>query len=151
MISYFAYGSNVSPSVFRTRCAGSKFVGVARLDGYRIAFTRRSLNWGGGVADLLPDPTRSVWGSVFELTPEDLNRLDVYEGAPKAYARKRVSVVGPTGLITEVWCYFVTTKGPECVPSYRYWKAIVDGAHEAGLPADYVEHLNALPHAREEA
>lgn len=151
MTSYFAYGSNVSPSVLRTRCAGSTFVGIAHLDGYRMAFTRRSAGWGGGVADLLPDPARSVWGSVFKLTPDDLNRLDVYEGAPRAYERKLVRVVDPSGLVTEAWCYFVRTKGPECVPSHRYWKTIVDGAQEAGLPADYVAYLESLPHAREEA
>jgi AIG2 family protein len=38
------------------------------------------------------------------------------------------------------------TKQLESEPSYRYWRLIVDGAKEAGLPAAYVESLERLPH-----
>ena len=144
---YFAYGSNLSPRALVTRCPGGRMVGAAQLAGRRLGFTRVSRAWGGGVADLISDPRSSVWGALFELSEDDLERLDAYEGAPSAYSRERVTVIRPDGRAEKAWCYFVARKEPETLPSFRYWKAVVDGAREVGLPSEYVAQLESLPHA----
>ena len=146
MSLYFAYGSNLSPGRLATRCPSARFVGTGRLDGFRLAFARLSKRWGGAVADLLPDRASKVWGSVFDLSDEDLHELDAYEGVPLAYYRKRIAVVGTDGRPVDAWCYFVSSKEPESLPSTRYWNAIVQGAVEVGLPGDYIAFLRACPH-----
>jgi hypothetical protein len=44
---YFAYGSNMGASQFRARCPRAVQVGIARVEGYRIGFTRESKRRGG--------------------------------------------------------------------------------------------------------
>jgi hypothetical protein len=33
-------------------------------------------------------------------------------------------------------------------PSYRYWKIVVYGTPEAGLPSDYIAELERMPRLR---
>ena len=44
---YFAYGSNMSYEQMKERCPDSKYVGVARLNGYKLDFTKMSTLRGG--------------------------------------------------------------------------------------------------------
>ena len=39
---YFAYGSNLAPRIIEGWCPGARYLGPARLDGFRLAFLRRS-------------------------------------------------------------------------------------------------------------
>jgi gamma-glutamylcyclotransferase (GGCT)/AIG2-like uncharacterized protein YtfP len=143
--TYFAYGSNLSPAQMKKGCPGSRLLGVGKVAGYRLAFTRRSTGWGGGVADLLPGEG-DVWGALYSVTATDLERLDAYEGVPDAYQREVLQVARLGADAVDAWVYFVTTKMPDLLPSHAYWAAIVDGAVEVGLPADYVSALNTIKH-----
>ncbi|MCE7891177.1 MAG: gamma-glutamylcyclotransferase, partial [Sorangiineae bacterium PRO1] len=55
-VPYFAYGSNLGQSALRERCPSARQLGVARVEGFRLGFTRRSEKRRGGVADLVPAP-----------------------------------------------------------------------------------------------
>jgi hypothetical protein len=50
-VLYFAYGSNMNWEQMKTRCPSARFVAVALLPDYKLAFTRKSINRGCGVAD----------------------------------------------------------------------------------------------------
>jgi gamma-glutamylcyclotransferase (GGCT)/AIG2-like uncharacterized protein YtfP len=89
---YFAYGSNLDLEQMRDRCPGAEPLGVARLGGQKLTFAGSSLGWGGGVATLVPARRRTVPGLVYELTDDDLARLDLYEGHPFVYERRSVRV-----------------------------------------------------------
>jgi len=145
-VPYFAYGSNLSTAVLRERCPSARQIDIGRVDGHRIGFTRRSIKRGGGVADLVPAATRAVWGALFELSDDDLAALDRCEGVPRAYRRDLWEIVRPNRSPSSAWVYVVTEKQTELQPSYGYWRLIVEGAREAGLPHDYVEELEALSH-----
>lgn len=91
MVKYFAYGSNMSDEQIRERCPSHKFVCVAELRDYKLAFTRYSHKRSCGVADVVVAPGESVWGAVFEMPESDMAALDVHEGVhskPPAYARR---------------------------------------------------------------
>lgn len=75
MPMYFAYGSNMSDEQIRERCPSHRFVCVAQLPGYRLAFTRRSEKRGCGVADVIAAQNAAVWGVVFKMTDADLTGI----------------------------------------------------------------------------
>jgi len=79
-VLYFAYGSNLDFAQMKGRCPSARSVGVAKLPGRRLAFTRWSGGRKGAVADAVADPAGEVWGVVFEITAEDLEMLDRCEG-----------------------------------------------------------------------
>ena len=60
-ITYFAYASNMAPEVITRLCPRARYLGVARLTDHRLAFTRRSVRTGTGVADIVPAPGKTVW------------------------------------------------------------------------------------------
>jgi hypothetical protein len=64
---YFAYGSNMDWGQMKGRCPSVRFVGVAKLPDHRLVFTRKSVNRGCGVADVVRDAGGGVWGAVFEI------------------------------------------------------------------------------------
>lgn len=143
----FAYGSNLHPKQMSRRCPSAQLVGRSRLDRYELGFTRRSSTWGGGVADLVPCPAAHVWGALYKLSTQDLDALDAYEGVPTAYKRQRVSVVAADGTLWQPWAYVVVKKAPYVAPAAAYMRAVIDGAREVGLPAEYIALLEAVPTA----
>lgn len=146
---YFAYGSNMGASVLRReRCPRAAQVGVARVDDHRLGFTRFSKNRGGGVADLVVAPGSLVWGAIFDLTHDGFEALDKAEGVHvEAYRRERFTVTASDGALVSAWTYVVVNKVPEVAPSHMYWRLLVDGAEEAGLPPEYVKTLEAIRYA----
>src|SRR4051794_32493781 len=131
---YFAYGSNMA----RGGMPEGRLVGPARLDGYRLALTRRSIRWQAGVLDIVAGPGEAVWGALFEVDDGDLERLDAKEGAGVAYRRIEVELEGGKSAIA----YEVIDKEPKDVPPAPEYAALVlAGARECGLPGDWVSQL----------
>ena len=85
ILFYFAYGSNLHPGRMATRCPAAKYLGPAKLPNYRLV---ERLN-----ADIEYDVGSWVYGGLYAITPEDLTRLDAFEGYPKAYRRLSLEVV----------------------------------------------------------
>jgi hypothetical protein len=90
---YFGYGSNLWLHQMALRCPTSRYLGVARLHGWRWIINER------GYANVIqpdspsPSPTTTatadeVYGLVYALTPADEARLDINEGVPKAYTKE---------------------------------------------------------------
>src|SRR4029434_6514613 len=77
---YFAYGSNMDAAQIKERCPSAKFVCRAKLPSHRLTFTRMSVIRRCGVADILRDETKEVWGVVYELPENELENLDNDEG-----------------------------------------------------------------------
>jgi gamma-glutamylcyclotransferase len=131
---YFAYGSNMA----RGAMPEARSVGPARLQGYRLALTRRSIRWQAGVLDIVAAPAESVWGGLFELNDGDLERLDAKEGAGLAYRRIEVELEDGVRAIA----YEVIDKEPvEVPPAPEYAALVLAGARECGLPDDWVSEL----------
>ena len=142
---YFAYGSNMAPNLMARLCPEHRFLGVARLDGYRIAFTRRSLRTGTGVADIVAEPGSTVWGVLYKIGEEDVAILDRKEGHGWAYVREPFTVRLESGAEQQAVAYTVRTKEWSPVrPSRAYLGSLVSAARERVLPASYIRHLEAM-------
>jgi gamma-glutamylcyclotransferase (GGCT)/AIG2-like uncharacterized protein YtfP len=124
----------------------AKGLGVAVLEGHRLSFTAFSRGWDGGVADVVETVGDKVWGLLYELTPEDLSALDVYEGYPHLYDRRRLHVVSEANhLAVEAWVYFVVNKQDFVIPAAKYLAVLVECAKEFGFPREYVADLESMP------
>ena len=88
---YLAYGSNLSMRQMAHRCPDAVPVGLAKLEGYRLAFR------GSGAGNYLSVDTETGYGEtveclVWRVTQRDIVKLDAYEGFPEFYTRFRVPV-----------------------------------------------------------
>ena len=78
---------------------------------------------------------------------DELKKLDRVEGHPKAYERRLRTVTTSDDVTLEAWVYTVAEPREEAPPNRAYWRLLVDGAKQAGIPADYVaEELERLAH-----
>ena len=142
---YFAYGSNMSVESMSSVCAAARFIGPARLSGYRMAFSRRSIVSGTGVADIVAEVGAEVWGALYVVGPGDLEQLDRKEGRGFAYERIEVLVSVLDHATRPAIAYSVITKEPgEICPSAEYMRLLIAGASERGLPSEYVSSLHSL-------
>ncbi|GAM90221.1 hypothetical protein ANO11243_082630 [Dothideomycetidae sp. 11243] len=86
---YFGYGSNLWRHQMQQRCPHSKYLGVARLNGYRWMINDR------GYANVVEmdknkqDDTH-CFGLVYSLTQSDEDALDINEGVPEAYTKEHL-------------------------------------------------------------
>ena len=151
---YFAYGSNMDESQMVERCPSARFVGVATLPDHRLAFTRKSVKRGCGVADAVKAPEHKLWGVVYELSDADLPMLDTAEGygpgrTRNSYWRRECTVFldGDADRPRPVWTYFAEVQPNPPRPNQAYKNLILSGAR-GRLPPEYVtelEHINAVP------
>lgn len=145
---YFAYGSNMAAETMARLGPGHRFAAAAELRGHRIAFTRRSVRTGTGVADIVAAAGHSVWGVLYELDPPMLAALDEKEGNGWAYERSWVQV-HPDGedRACDALAYSVIARESDQVrPSDEYLHALLRAARERALPDSYVTALAAMWH-----
>lgn len=126
--------------------------GVACLPGYRLAFTRRSVQWEGGVADIVEAPGGEVWGAVWRVPLDERDALDRQEGLhlePPHYRRVEVTVTTADGAPLECLAYQVATReAAHIAPSPAYLGTMLRGAEEVGLPAEYVAAMEGVAQTR---
>ena len=150
---YFAYGSNMDSTQMKERCPSSKFVCRAKLPSHRLAFTLRSFSRGCGVADILRDEAKEVWGVIYELPENELEHLDKSEdfrpGRPdnqSEYTREDHYVwrEGDAKQPLLVALYRGHPQLDPPLPSDDYKGLIVDGAKHWSLPAEYIRQLESI-------
>ena len=143
-ITYFAYGSNLSPTQMHERCPASNRIGIARLDGWRLAFGGHSQRWGGAVASLRKSPKDSVPGVLYAMPLTDMMKLDSHEGHPVVYRRRRMRVVDENGRGRYAQVY-IKDLGEERLPARTYLGVLVDAYLHLGL--DVKSLVRALRHS----
>ncbi len=150
---YFAYGSNMDPVQMRRRCPSARFVGVARLNKHRLAFTRRSTRRRCGVADVIPDRNDEVWGVVYRIVSRrDVRRLDEAEGFRRyrkrgnSYQRelRRVRLINSFARDLLIEIYLARPQRYPPRPSRDYIGHLRRGARHWGLPPDYQANLTQI-------
>lgn len=122
------------------RCPGSRRIGPARLDGYRLVFDLPSRRWGGHAAGIEPARGRTVWGVLWEVAPASLGELDQIEAS---YRRIPVEVrAGSTGAAAFTYVIEGWRRSPAAGrPTGAYLEHLVEGGRQAGLPLAYLEYL----------
>ena len=147
----FAYGSNMNWNQMRERCPSSRFVGIAVLRDHKLAFTRKSVNRGSGVADVVAEDGARVWGVVYEITDLDVGKLDAWEGFrpgrdKNSYYRRECLVFldGEDQRPLMVSAYFGDPQPNPPLPNAAYRDLILAGARHWHLPEEYVRQLEQI-------
>ncbi len=130
---YFAYGTNLNKKQMQERCPDSKPMFIATLHNYKLVFVGWSRQWRGGVASIKPFRGERVPGAVYELSDQDLRRLDKHEGYPGAYDRLNVRLSDEYGELVEAITYIKAGQAEETRPSPEYLSIIQQGYRDWGI------------------
>lgn len=150
---YFAYGSNLAPSMLVGRRGIAPLdAHAAWLDDLALCFDLPVGPGERGVANLIDNPGARTWGVAYRLTHDDAQRLDRTEGVDRGYYdRAMVTAYRPTpaeplSAFTYQSRHGVTGRKP----SARYLGIILEGARHHGLPDEWIAYLESLELAVDE-
>lgn len=138
---YFAYGSNLNTAQMKTRCPDSKIIGAGTLAGYRLLFRSHS----GKESPLTIEKAKKSFVpiGVYELSENDLKKLDGYEGVSAgAYRREELEI--PMNGAKIKGLIYIMNKGVPKPPSNAYYNRVKQGY------ADFNFDLNILKSAYDE-
>ena len=126
---YFAYGSNINLDQMSYRCPEASVVGPVALENYELLFRR------GGFATIAPKEGGKVHGLLWSLSPECERSLDHYEGFPRFYDKRMVTVRDAEGRSLSVMAYIMDERFREpMLPTDTYYNGILEGYRQNGLP-----------------
>ena len=141
-MKYFAYGSNMLKERLRARVCGALALSKVCMLGYQVRFHKRSED-GSGKCNLIETGSHEdrVYGVVFEISKEQLEKLDVTEGHGKGYAHKYIPL--PNRPAENALAYVAEPKyiDDELSPYRWYHGLVIAGAEQNGLPVNYIEEL----------
>jgi len=125
------------------RCPHSPLQGTGWLQGWRLTFGGEELGWDGAMATIVQDPFEQVFVAVYDVTDEDVEVLDSWEGPPGLYRKTHLRIDTLTG---ELLCWaYVLDAYEGGLPSASYVGVLADAAEAADAPDDYVAALRARP------
>ncbi len=125
---YFAYGTNLNQKQMLECCPNSKPRFTVTLHNYRLVFVGWSRRWRGGIASIRQFRGGKVRGAVYEVSEEDLKRLDRYESGD--YQRLNVRVNDEDGELIEAIAHIRTQPAEDTKPSPEYLSIIQQGYKE---------------------
>lgn len=136
---YFAYGSNICENQMAGRCPDSHLQGTAYIKDYRFQINSR------GVATIVKDIGKVVYGVLWQISKKDENTLDDFEGVPfGTYHKEEINAWLPHEKTTQTMVYIArdTTVG---VARDGYMERIIKAAKVHEFSAAYIKELeNAL-------
>jgi cation transport regulator ChaC len=136
---YFAYGSNMNPERMRKRMGYLPPSRKAVLQDYNLTFNKiSSKNPSEGVANIIPLADSQVEGILYEVTDQDIAKLDAYEGVPTNYIRHIVKVDCKGELINALTYIAVKVKDG-LKPSRDYLNHLL--AAKESLSEDYYQQI----------
>ena len=119
---YLAYGSNLNISQMMRRCPTARIIGTAEIVNYRLLFKGSKT---GSYLTIEPAEGFTVPVAVWEITEEDEEALDFYEGYPSFYYKKEFSLPIKgirTGKVRRrtAFAYIMHEDRPLGIPTSRY-------------------------------
>jgi gamma-glutamylcyclotransferase len=139
---FFAYGSNMSSSLIRSRAREVVEEQVGKLENYEIVFNKKARG-GSATANIHPASGKTVYGVLYKIHETALRALDRFEGAPQHYRRIELNVTDSQGNRVPAQTYIATKVEKGLRPASYYLQSILQAADEHHLPAEYVEELKA--------
>lgn len=128
---YFAYGSNINLDQMAYRCPDAEVVGPVTLENHELLFRR------GGFATIAPKEGETVTGLLWSITPECEQSLDRYEGYPRFYDKRPVTVRDSQGQELSVMAYIMDERFREpMLPACSYYHGILEGYRQNGMPTE---------------
>ena len=138
---YIAYGSNLNVWQMQWRCPNATLVGDGMLKGWRLAF--RGARYGSHLT-VIRSKDDSVPVGIWSVDPDDEKALDTYEGYPRYYDKRNLSVsmtriTGETQTVS-AFVYIMTDeygRGPG-QPTQSYWQTCMTGYRHFGFDQKYL-------------
>ena len=142
---YFSYGSFLDFETLKKHAPNVKFMKRAVLPDFEVQFNFLSKTYDGGVTGVEPAAGKKALGVLYDVPPDEIERLDIVEGVPtEIYYRETVTVIDEEGQEHRAETYRTTDpKGP-FKPTKRYLCLMIKGAREHGLDPDYIKELEDL-------
>jgi hypothetical protein len=141
---YFAHGANIDRPQMMVRCPHARFLSPARLRDYRLCFPRWSKIRESAVAGIEPAKGELVWGVAYELTHDDLARMDIVEGyAPgrdpglNAANRVPVRIERTDGLSHDAETHVPVAMAEPGQPSPAHLMVLLRAAMQLEFPAEF--------------
>jgi len=127
---YFAYGANMNPASMARRCPAATNPRPFVLQNWQLKFYTH--------ATVEPSPGDSVWGILWDITPDCERSLDSFEGFPIYYTKKKHRQDGQKFFFYEMATY------REGIPSSGYINDIRSVYRYFNQPFDHlVQDLDA--------
>lgn len=143
-MAYFAYGSNMNLSLMRRLCGWNcRVLGPALLEAFEFGFDLRGYN------TIRPKAGEKVWGVLFDVNQKALEALDGFEGYPNVFGRQEVTVTDNFGEKIKAWVFLrPVSQFGNAKPTLDYFKRILTGAMENGLPKEWIDKLKTFSDTR---
>ncbi|WP_456322331.1 gamma-glutamylcyclotransferase family protein [Hydrogenimonas sp.] len=133
---YFAYGSNMYPAQMALRCPDAQIASVGVLYGYEFIINE----W--GVATVVKNENFLTLGLIWEISSNDENMLDLYEGVAGNYYRKSKAEIESVGGNKRFECLvYLASNNTRGVPREDYLSGIIEAAETARFPSAYLTVL----------
>ncbi|KAK6982448.1 hypothetical protein BgiMline_017832 [Biomphalaria glabrata] len=142
---YFSYGSNLLKERILINNPTAQVFGTGKLHGYHLKFDTPAgcgkSRWYGAAATVRPKEGSFVYGVIWDVNLEDMEKLDSQE----AHYYPIEVEVEHDGQMVKCRTYEMQKKTTGyCLPSPHYKKVLIDGARQNGLPEEYVEYLESF-------
>lgn len=129
---YVAYGSNMNLEQMEFRCPHSKLIGVGELKGWRLIFNIH--------ADIIPTNNNNdiIPIVLWDIDKRDWKMLDIYEGYPNYYIKKKVNVEY-NGKIENAIVYVMNKDKKGIYPPFKeYFNTIKNGYIQNNIDTLYL-------------
>lgn len=134
---YFGYASNLDTSTLEGRLQTKPLkIGIGILPHYGFRFNHPNPD-GSARANIVPSENESVYGLVFEIKNEDLG---YFLSSEPGYDLVEKEIFTKKGRLNAL--VFISTETREGLfPKEAYWKVILKGGKESGIPETYLAQV----------
>jgi gamma-glutamylcyclotransferase (GGCT)/AIG2-like uncharacterized protein YtfP len=130
IIYYFAYGMLTDPNII----GDAKFVDRAVLPNWQFELLR--------FANVIPSHGDKVHGVIWAIDQEQLGHLDIIEGYPTLYSRKKLPIFDSKNTRYTAEVYMMTKNTRDRLintsPSEPYLQSVERGYRSAQIPLDQI-------------
>lgn len=127
---YVAYGSNLNLEQMAYRCPDAQVVGRGMIYDYALKYRGSKT---GAYATVIREKGEKVPVLVWNISKDDEKQLDIYEGFPTFYYKKRMRVHLENGKRVYAMAYIMFDKAQPGFPSEYYIQTILKGYRENKL------------------
>jgi hypothetical protein len=131
-MKYIAYGSNMVEEQMAYRCPDAGLIGAGCIEGAQLEFYLHATIERSQIKGDRSSAHTRVPVAVWEISKADEQRLDLYEGYPNYYIKKRIPVRMNDGTEIKGMVYLMKLIRKE-PPAAGYYNGIVDAYIRLGL------------------
>ncbi len=145
-MNYFSYGSNMETELLESRVGKINIIGKAVLKNYYLTFNKLGDD-GSGKANIEQRTGFVVEGIIFDLTEEQLKKLDISEGVPMHYIRCMIEIIKSDNDEVTTAEVYIANKNKiryNLRPNRQYLQYLLDGANEHKLSEKYKKFLESF-------